>query len=165
MGDDPEAVDLLDRALQNPPSAHIAFDNVQGTAPTGTSADAALRRLRKDRPDLHARVLARELSPHAAMVEAGFRPRTITAPVDDMAKLADALKRHLTPEQIATLQGLKIARPQPMPHILQRVANSSTQRGHVDERKKRQSDRSPGLSYTPTEWRSGTCVASTPASH
>lgn len=37
--------------------------------PDGTSATYALRRLRRERPDLHARVLAGELSPHRAMVE------------------------------------------------------------------------------------------------
>jgi len=42
-------------------------------APTGTSKTAFLRRLRKDRPDIHARVLAGELSPNAGMIEAGFR--------------------------------------------------------------------------------------------
>jgi hypothetical protein len=48
--------------------------DVQGfKAPTGNSAAAALRRLRKDRPDIHTRVLAGEISPHAGMVEAGFR--------------------------------------------------------------------------------------------
>jgi hypothetical protein len=41
--------------------------------PRGNTAAAALRRLRKDRPDIHGRVLAGELSPHAGMVEAGFR--------------------------------------------------------------------------------------------
>jgi hypothetical protein len=52
--DDPEAVDLIDQATQNPASRHIdAFDNVQGIAPTGNTSQAALRRLRKDRPDLH----------------------------------------------------------------------------------------------------------------
>jgi hypothetical protein len=43
--------------------------------PDGTSAAAAHRRLRKDRPDLHARVLAGELSPNTAMIEAGFRKK------------------------------------------------------------------------------------------
>ena len=43
--------------------------------PSGNSRAAALRRLRKDRPDIHARVLAGELSPHAGMIEAGFRKR------------------------------------------------------------------------------------------
>ena len=43
--------------------------------PTGTSRAYALRRLREQRPDVHARVLAGEISPHAGMVEAGFRKR------------------------------------------------------------------------------------------
>jgi hypothetical protein len=46
--------------------------------PTGNSIAAALRRLRGQRPELHARVLAGELTAHAAMVEAGFRkPRPL----------------------------------------------------------------------------------------
>jgi hypothetical protein len=36
---------------------------------------SALARLRRDRPDIHARVLAGELSPHAGMIEAGFRKK------------------------------------------------------------------------------------------
>ena len=43
--------------------------------PSGNSRAAFLRRLRKDRPDIHARVLAGELSPHAGMIEAGFRKK------------------------------------------------------------------------------------------
>src|SRR5262249_46542334 len=43
--------------------------------PSGNSRAAFLRRLRKDRPDIHARVLAGELSPHAGMIEAGFRTK------------------------------------------------------------------------------------------
>jgi hypothetical protein len=39
--------------------------------PSGNSRAVFLRRLRKDRPDLHARVLAGELTPHAGMVAAG----------------------------------------------------------------------------------------------
>jgi hypothetical protein len=39
--------------------------------PSGNSRKAALRRLRKDRPDIHARVLAGELTPHAGMIEVG----------------------------------------------------------------------------------------------
>ena len=71
-----EVIDALDKALQRPSgnpnrdeeTGRLApspiFDNVQdrSKAPTGTSESAALRRLRKDRPDLHARVLAGELS-------------------------------------------------------------------------------------------------------
>lgn len=49
--------------------------NVVNTLPTGNSAARALRKLRKDRPDIHACVLAGELSPHAGMIEAGFRKK------------------------------------------------------------------------------------------
>jgi hypothetical protein len=41
--------------------------------PAGNSASAFIRRLRKDRPDIHARVMAGELSPHAGAIAAGFR--------------------------------------------------------------------------------------------
>jgi hypothetical protein len=41
----------------------------------GNSAAAAMRRLRKDRPDLHARVLTGELTANGGMVEAGFRKK------------------------------------------------------------------------------------------
>ena len=71
-------LDLLDRAEQRPACLHRdnAVDNINSTVderPVGTSATAGLRRLRKDRPDLHAQVLANELSVHRACVEAGFR--------------------------------------------------------------------------------------------
>jgi hypothetical protein len=43
--------------------------------PVGTTAAYAIRRLRRDRPDIHARVLAGEITPHAGMIEAGFRKK------------------------------------------------------------------------------------------
>lgn len=98
VGDDPEAVDLLDQALQQPVGAnqHTAgLDNIQAHAPTGTSESAALRRLRKDRPDLHAQVLNHELSAHAAAVQAGFRPKTFTLRADNPEKIAATLRRQL----------------------------------------------------------------------
>jgi len=78
-------------------------------APVGNTRAAALRRLRKDRPDLHKRVLDGELSPHAAMVEAGFRRRTATVPVDDTQRLAATLRRRLSPDQIADLIALLVS--------------------------------------------------------
>jgi hypothetical protein len=87
--DDKQALDMLDAALQNPVGSNQypseedkdLFEplyNVQGhKAPTGNSLEAALRRLRGDeRPlakELHAKVLAGELSPHRAAVLAGYR--------------------------------------------------------------------------------------------
>jgi len=61
-------------------------DNVNNSrdreSPTGNARQYALRRLKKSRPDLHARVLAGELSPNKAMVEAGFRRKMIQVPFD-----------------------------------------------------------------------------------
>jgi hypothetical protein len=95
-GDNPEALDALDtldeavRGLhggdRKSPEARINVDivNVDPSThrPTGNAADTALRRLRDQAPALHSRVLAGDLSPHAAMVEAGFRKRTITIKAD-----------------------------------------------------------------------------------
>lgn len=78
-------------------------------APTGTSREAGLRRLRKDRPDLHAEVLAGALSTHAAMVKAGFRRRALTVPVDTPENMARALRRNLPPEAVTELAKLLTA--------------------------------------------------------
>lgn len=104
LRNDAEALDLLDQALQRPIGVNQhteGRDNVMTLR--GNSKDAALRRLRKDRPDLHARVLAEELSPHAAMVEAGFRHRTATVPVDDVEAIARALRRALSADTLELL--------------------------------------------------------------
>ena len=76
--DDIEASDLIDRALQvqrggqadnqNASKSETNVDNVNvRSRPQGNSRNAALRRLRKDAPELHARVLAGDLSAHAAI--------------------------------------------------------------------------------------------------
>jgi hypothetical protein len=104
--DTPYALDLVDKALQRPPSIHAGTDNIQGKAPGGTSAEAALRRLRKDRPDLHADVLAERMTAHAAMVKAGFRPRTATVRLDDPSAIARTLRRQLEPDALRTLAEL-----------------------------------------------------------
>jgi hypothetical protein len=53
--EDKEALDLLDRATQGRQGEHSGLvDNIHEVGcPTGTSSGAALRRVRKDRPDLH----------------------------------------------------------------------------------------------------------------
>jgi len=74
--DDSIARDAIDEVTQNKPGRPVETLNiVQGIAPAGNSRDAALRRLRKDQPKLHAKVLSGELSAHAAMVEAGYRKK------------------------------------------------------------------------------------------
>jgi hypothetical protein len=107
--DNPRVLDALDQVSQrepgganNPegfggksgkePEEPIVNDNNVNndndrTSPVGNSTDYALRRLRKDRPDLHTRVLNEDLTPHAAMIEAGFRKKTMTLPtgIEDLA--------------------------------------------------------------------------------
>ena len=106
---DKEALDLIDRAIQNPNGGDrkstdyisvydIHTDNTHTDRPAGTSAAASIRRLRKDRPDLHQSVIAGDLSPHAAAIQAGFRRRTFTVPVD-VAAAARAIAKHFTKEE------------------------------------------------------------------
>lgn len=105
VSDDAEAADLLDRALVGQQGRRTdLYDNVQEVevkAPTGNRQEAALRRLRKDAPELHGEVLAGRLSAHAAMVEAGFRRRTVSVPVGEPDRVAEALRRHLSGEELA----------------------------------------------------------------
>lgn len=95
VADDNEALDLLDQALQNPVGTHHDDNNIQVRAPQGTSKDRALRKLRTDAPELHAEVLAGQLTAHAAMVQAGFRPKTFTVRADSAEAVAKALRRQL----------------------------------------------------------------------
>ncbi len=62
--DDTTALDAIDRATVGEQGAH--HNNVMKSE-QGNANTYALRKLRKDRPDLHARVLAEEISPHAVL--------------------------------------------------------------------------------------------------
>jgi hypothetical protein len=61
--------------------------------PVGNMSRRALRVLGEQRPDLWVKVLDGTLSPHAAMVEAGLRKRSITIPATPV-EAAAAIKRH-----------------------------------------------------------------------
>jgi DNA (cytosine-5)-methyltransferase 1 len=72
-------LDAFDRASQRPAHRPAKSENVHSSGrPSGNSAAAFLRRLRAARPDLHARVLAGEISAYAGMIEAGWRTRPTT---------------------------------------------------------------------------------------
>jgi hypothetical protein len=107
--DDKEALLLIDQAIRNPngrPPKKETLHNVQGSlAPTGNTHSAALRRLHKSRPDLLSKVLKGELSSNSAMIEAGFRQKSLNVPLDP-EKAAAAIKRHFNEEQIAKLIAL-----------------------------------------------------------
>lgn len=51
----------------------------------GDTTDFVIRRLSKQRPDIHARVIAGELSPNAAAIEAGYRKEKFQLPRDPVA--------------------------------------------------------------------------------
>lgn len=108
VANDPEVIDLLDRVHDPRPGFRSDLvDNINEVdRPAGTSAEQAIRRLRKDRPDLHAEVLAGTLSPHKAMVKAGLRPRTISVAIARPDRVAAALRRHMSPEDLAALRAL-----------------------------------------------------------
>jgi hypothetical protein len=96
--EDKEALDLIDQTLKGEERQGERTDLVNNVnevqaRPEGNSEQYALRKLRKDRPDLHAKVLARELTAHAAMVEGGFRRPTITLPLEPVAA-ARAIRKH-----------------------------------------------------------------------
>lgn len=64
-------------------------DRKEVSSPMGTTIAYALRRLRKDRPDIHQRVLNGELSAHAGMIEADFRkkqPSRKLTPLDQLRR-------------------------------------------------------------------------------
>jgi hypothetical protein len=103
VSDDIDALDLLDQALQNPAHTHADVDNINISRPHGTSQSQALRRLRKNAPQLHADVLAGRLSAHGAMVRAGFRPKTVSVPVTKPEAVARSLLKYMSADDIAKL--------------------------------------------------------------
>ncbi len=96
--DDPKALDAIDRVTQRTRGGkHQSNGNniPIESRPEGTTRAKALRRLRTARPDLHRDVLNGKKSAHAAMIEAGFRRKTVTVPVDDLEALITTLRRVL----------------------------------------------------------------------
>lgn len=111
VASDTEAADLLDQALKNGHggdrrSQPTNVDNRNVGRPGGTTQAAALRRLRKDAPELHAEVLAGNLSAHAAMVKAGYRPKSVTVRTDRPESIASTLRKHLDAQALARLKDL-----------------------------------------------------------
>ncbi len=84
-----------------------ANTNIPAPARAGGSREYLLRRLRRDAPELAERVLAGELSAHAAAIEAGIRKRVMP--------LAAALRtwRRLTLEEREVFLSIVAAETQP----------------------------------------------------
>lgn len=112
FSDDAAMLSKLDAAVQNPVGVHTGddIDNINVTkVPDGTSKQAALRRLRKDRPDLHQKVLDGDLSAHAAMLDAGFRRKSITVTDSNPITAASAIRSTFGPAFAAALAAALLA--------------------------------------------------------
>lgn len=70
------------------------------------TAERTMRRLNRDRPDLAQAVAEERLSANAAAIEAGFRRRKVSVPVDRPKSIAASLRRHMTSDQLAELARL-----------------------------------------------------------
>lgn len=90
------SVEELAQAPGRPAKSNVRNTNINSST---DDANYAERRLRRDRKDLYDRVQGGELSPHAAMVEAGFRKKTITIP-SDLDAAARRLVRHFDPDEL-----------------------------------------------------------------
>lgn len=139
VADDIALLDLLDRQLARPagrptgralpldappapPSQNdhgqeivdnIHNSDIPDARPDGTSRTAGLRKLRKHAPHLLPQVTAGQMSVNKALIEAGLRERTVTVPVSAPEKAAQALRRHLPPDQLARLAKLLSAPERP----------------------------------------------------
>ena len=108
---DPELMTLVAKAKvqdtwnRTPRTETPIDDNVidrKRTSPDGNSAQQACLRLSRQAPEIHARVLSGEISPHAGMIQAGFRRKTITIPLDPQ-DAARCICRHFAGESLDTL--------------------------------------------------------------
>jgi hypothetical protein len=111
-GDDDEALELIKAATAETNggdrrSEDFRVGNTNSERGAKNDRGYKLLRLRRERPDLHARVLDPddELTANGAMVEAGFQSRTATVPLE-VPDLARAIRRRLTSGQIAELVAL-----------------------------------------------------------
>ena len=72
-------------------------------APRGFETRNNLRRLRKNKPELHERVITGDLTPHAAMQEAGFLPKRRNVNMYDPESAAGTIAKHMDRDKIAEL--------------------------------------------------------------
>ena len=124
--DEPEILDFLAQANRGKVGAPIGNTNakkkVDARGNVGTKhgitmssntwendASYALNRLREDRPDLHHKVIAKELSPNAAMIKAGFRKNRMAVNLDNPESARDTLIKHMDKSKLNDLIDLLIA--------------------------------------------------------
>jgi len=96
---DKEVVELIRREVPEIAAAGGKREAGQGDNVTlpredrGNNPIYALRRLKRDRPDLAEKVVTGEVSANAAAIEAGFRKKTIAIPNDENAAAEFLIKK------------------------------------------------------------------------
>jgi len=74
-------------------------NNINEVRPQGTTKASGLRRLRKDRKDLHEKVLDNDMTVNEAMIAAGFRKKMISMPKgQDVQRWIDVIIRDFSEE-------------------------------------------------------------------
>lgn len=84
---------------------------ISRTTKHGNRRDYALERLERDAPELYDAVQRNELSPNAAAIKAGFRPKTFTIRADRPESIVATLRRQLSPDVYAELVQLITSSP------------------------------------------------------
>ncbi|GAA1264806.1 hypothetical protein [Saccharothrix xinjiangensis] len=110
----PERIDVVAEPDGDHPSTDTEdtgnfVDNINEVAPsrpTGTSRQAALRRLRKDAPEYHAKVIAGEMSANKAMIDSGLRqppPKVRVQKTASIPEIAAVLRNQLSRDELLEL--------------------------------------------------------------
>jgi hypothetical protein len=108
IADDPTALNLLERAVQNPvgTNQHSQGGMIHSTlTPAGTRdrADQQRRRLREQHPEVYSDVLAGQLTVNRAAVSAGIRPKRISVNVTSPHSVATTLRKNMQPNDFNEL--------------------------------------------------------------
>jgi hypothetical protein len=102
--DDPVAQDLIDQAVQRPAGLNQSISSAE-RKPRDRSTQS-LRRLRKDHPGLHEKVLAGEMTVTQAAVKAGVYPPRVAISLKSPASAAATIRKKASPDFIAELRKL-----------------------------------------------------------
>lgn len=101
LGDNNAAVvkmrTLLKAKPGRPSIPRESTNNISRLTEHGTRRDYTLDRLQREAPELFNAVQRKELSPNAAAIKAGLRPKTFTVRADKPESIVGTLRRQLDP--------------------------------------------------------------------
>lgn len=109
-----QRIDQADTASIQEPAGSETVNNGDSfdplPRPRGNTREAAVRRLAQQRPDLLEQVQTGALpSLNAAMIEAGFRERTVSLPISKPEKVAQTLRRCMSRDELRQVVAFLVA--------------------------------------------------------